>query len=184
MIGSDPYLGTVTIFAGNFAPRSWMFCQGQLLSIAEYTALFSLLGTTYGGDGQTTFGLPDLRGRTAIHQGQGTGLSNYTLGEMGGTESTTMVSSQLPAHNHVTVTVTGNPPATSNTGNVSDPTNAIPANGGVNIYSPSADGSGMGQSSGVSQTPIAGSSQPFSLLSPILVMNYVIAVEGIYPSRN
>jgi len=184
MIGTDPYLGTVTIFAGNFAPRAWMFCQGQLVSIAENTALFSLLGTTYGGDGQTTFALPDLRGRTAIHQGQGIGLSNYTLGESAGTESTTMVSSQLPAHNHMPVTVTGAPPATSAAGNVNDPTNAIPANGTLSIYGTSPDGSGMGHSTGVSQTPIAGGSQPFSLISPILAMNYVIAVEGIYPSRN
>lgn len=184
MIGTDPYIGTVTIFAGNFAPQSWMLCQGQLLSIAEYTPLFSLVGTTYGGDGQTTFALPDLRGRTAIHMGQGTGLSNYTLGEKAGSESTTMVSSQLPGHNHMTVTCTGNPPGTSNAGNLSDPTNAIPANGAVSIYGTSGDGSGMGVSTGVSQTPIAGSSQPFSLISPILAMNYVIAVEGIYPSRN
>lgn len=184
MIGSDPYLGTVTIFAGNFAPMSWKLCQGQLLSIAEYTALFSLLGTTYGGDGQTTFGLPDLRGRTAIHQGQGAGLSNYTLGEMGGTENTTMVSSQLPAHNHISMSITGNPPGVSGTGNLSDPTNAVPANGGVSIYGTSGDGSGMGVSNGTAQTPIAGGSQPFNIISPILAMNYVIAVEGIYPSRN
>ncbi|CAN5829547.1 tail fiber protein [soil metagenome] len=184
MIGSDPYLATVTIFAGNFAPRAWMFCQGQLLSIAENTALYSLIGTTYGGDGQVTFGLPDLRGRTAIHMGQGPGLSNYTLGEVSGTESTTMVSSQLPGHNHIAISLTGSPTAVTGTGNLSDPTNAVPANGGENIYSTSADGSGMGHSTGVSQSALAGGSQPFSLLSPIIAMNYVIAVEGIYPSRN
>lgn len=184
MIGTDPYLGTVTIFAGNFAPQAWMFCQGQLLSIAEYTALFSLVGTTYGGDGQVTFALPDLRGRTAIHQGQGTGLSNYTLGEMSGTENTTMVSSQLPAHNHMPISVTGTPPAVNATGNLSDPTNAYPANGGVSVYGTSADGSGMGASAGIGQSALAGGSQPFSLISPVLAMNYVIAVEGIYPSRN
>lgn len=184
MIGTDPYLGTVTIFAGNFAPRSWMFCQGQLLSIAEYTALYSLLGTTYGGDGQTTFGLPDLRGRTAIHQGQGQGLSNYVLGQMSGTENVTMTSGQLPPHNHTLVSITGTPTAVNATGNTDNPTNARPANGGVSVYGTSGDGSGMGASTGIVQSAIAGGSQPFSVISPLLAMNYVIAVEGIYPSRN
>jgi microcystin-dependent protein len=184
MIGTDPYLGTVTIFAGNFAPRAWMFCQGQLMSIAENTALFSLLGTTYGGDGQTTFALPDLRGRTAIHQGQGVGLSSYNLGESAGTESTTMTSAQMPGHNHMLISATGSPQVVNATGDLADPTAARPANGGVNIYSTSADGSGMGPSVDIAPSAIAGSSQPFSLISPILAMNYVIAVEGIYPSRN
>src|SRR5688572_5350285 len=97
---SEPFIGEIIMFAGNFAPRGWAFCSGQLLSIAQNTALFSILGTTYGGNGQTTFALPDLRGRCPVHQGQGPGLSNYSLGQVGGTESVTLIASQLPPHSH------------------------------------------------------------------------------------
>src|SRR6476620_8139642 len=98
----EGYIAESRLFAGNFAPRGWAFCQGQLLSISQNTALFSILGTTYGGNGQTTFGLPDLRGRVPIHSGgsQGPGLSPYDLGEMGGTETNTLTINQMPAHNH------------------------------------------------------------------------------------
>ena len=97
---STPIIGEIRLFAGNFAPRSWMFCQGQLLSIAQNTALFSILGTTYGGNGQTTFALPDLRGRVPINPGQGPGLPPYTLGEQGGTPTHTLISPEMPAHAH------------------------------------------------------------------------------------
>src|SRR3954468_23228168 len=97
---SEPFLGEIRMFGGNFAPRGWAFCNGQILSIAQNTALFSLLGTTYGGNGQTTFGLPDLRGRVAVSAGQGPGLSNYSLGELAGSESVTLTSANMPAHNH------------------------------------------------------------------------------------
>jgi microcystin-dependent protein len=181
----EPYLATVTIFGGNFAPRAWMFCQGQLLAISEYDALFALIGTTYGGDGQTTFALPDLRGRIAIHQGQGTGLSNYTLGQMSGTESVTLLSSNLAPHTHGVVSFTGQPTAVSTAGTSDNPTNNVPAGtGSTNVYSDNADGFGLGASHCLSSTVPAGSSQPFSILSPVLAMNYVIAVEGIFPSRN
>src|SRR6218665_1589173 len=124
----EPYLGNVSIFSGNFAPRAWMFCQGQLLAIAQYDALFALLGTTYGGDGQTTFALPDLRSRVAVHAGQGQGLSNYVLGEVGGTESTTLLSINLPVHTHSVVSLTLQQPAsTATTSGVSSPQNAYPA---------------------------------------------------------
>src|SRR5437867_1864890 len=96
----EPFYGEIRMFAGNFAPRNWAFCQGQILPIAQNTALFSLLGTTYGGNGSTTFALPDLRGRVPIHQGQGTGLSSYTMGQNGGTESETLTVNQMPAHKH------------------------------------------------------------------------------------
>jgi microcystin-dependent protein len=100
LAGADPYIGEISLFAGNFAPRSWAFCDGQLLPIAQNTALFSLLGTTYGGDGRTTFGLPDLRGRAAVHVGRGPGLSDWRWGEKGGTETVTLNLNQLPAHSH------------------------------------------------------------------------------------
>ena len=97
---ASPFIGQITLFAGNFAPRGWAFCNGQLLSIAQNTALFSILGTTYGGNGQTTFALPDLRGRVPVHAGQGPGLSNYDLGQQGGAESVTLTTAQMPAHTH------------------------------------------------------------------------------------
>src|SRR5690349_13883210 len=97
---SEPFIGEIIMFAGNFAPRGWAFCQGQILSIAQNTALFSILGTTYGGNGQTTFALPDFRGRVPVGQGQGPGLSSYVLGEVSGTESTTLLTTNMPVHNH------------------------------------------------------------------------------------
>lgn len=181
----EPYLGTVTNFAGNFAPRSWMFCQGQLLSIAEYTALFALLGTTYGGDGQTTFALPDLRSRVAIHMGQSPGLSYYTLGEMSGTENVTLLSMNLPAHTHslVSLTNTAQPASTATTSGINVPTGAYPAAGST-VYNNSTDGTFMGTFNSIASTAIAGNNQPVSIIQPYLSMNYVIAVEGIFPSRN
>src|ERR1044072_7497714 len=127
----DPYLATVTIFAGNFAPRGWMFCQGQLLAISQYDALFALIGTTYGGDGQTTFALPDTRSRIANHMGQGPGLSQYTLGQMSGGESVTLLSINMAAHNHTLVSLTGTPKAsTDTTSGVTVPTTStVPASG-------------------------------------------------------
>jgi microcystin-dependent protein len=180
----EPYLGTVSVFAGNFAPRGWMFCQGQLLAIAEYDALFALLGTTYGGDGQTTFALPDLRSRVAIHAGQGVGLSNYTLGEAAGTENTTLLSLNLPVHNHSMLTFTVKQSAsTATTSGVDMPTNAYPASGSAQFFNAS-DGNVMGSYSSMSSTPISGNNQPVSILQPYLAMNFIVAVEGIFPSRN
>lgn len=179
----EPYLGNVTVFAGNFAPRAWMFCQGQLLAIAQYDALFALIGTTYGGDGQTTFALPDLRSRVAVHQGQGQGLSMYTLGEASGTESTTLLSLNLPVHNHSITAFNVLQAASTATTGANVPTNAYPA-AGETMYVNSTDGTMMGVYSSMSSTPIAGGSQPVSLLQPFLAMNYIIAVEGIFPSRN
>lgn len=181
----EPYLATVTIFGGNFAPRGWMFCQGQLLAIAAYDALFALIGTTYGGDGQTTFALPDLRGRVANHMGQGPGLSNYTLGEVGGTENVTLLSINLPVHNHTVVTLTGTPKASTNTtGGSAVPSSTMVPGSGAAVYSTNNDQLTMGPTTGLTTSPIAGSNQPFSIISPVLAMNYIIAVEGIFPSRN
>lgn len=181
----DPYLGNVTVFAGNFAPRGWMFCQGQLLAIAAYDALFALIGTTYGGDGQSTFALPDLRSRTANHMGQGAGLSMYTLGQMSGTESATLLSINMPTHNHSIVSFTAVQPASTATASgINNPTNAYPASGATVFNTQSPDGGQMASWSSMGTTPIAGSNQPISIIQPYLAMNYIIAVEGIFPSRN
>lgn len=179
----DPYIATITIFAGNFAPRNWMFCHGQLLSIAEYTALFSLIGTTYGGDGQVTFGLPDFRSRVGIHQGQGPGLSNYTIGEMAGTENVTLLSPNLPMHNHTLVSLPIQQPASTETASgISEPKGAYPASGAT-VYASTSDGTHMGPYVSNSITAMAGGNAPVPIVQPYLAMNYIIAVEGIFPSR-
>jgi microcystin-dependent protein len=180
----EPYLGNVAVFAGNFAPRAWMFCQGQLLSIAQYDALFALLGTTYGGDGQVTFALPDFRSRIGVHAGQGSGLSNYVLGQMAGTENTTLLSTNLPLHNHSLISLSVRQPAsTATTSGIDMPTNAYPASGAMEFFN-ATDGNNMGSYSSIGSTPIAGTNQPISILQPYLAMNFIIAVEGIFPSRN
>jgi microcystin-dependent protein len=169
---SNPFLAEIRMFGGNFAPRGWALCNGQLLSIAQFTAVFSLLGTTYGGNGQTTFGLPDLRGRVPMHWGQGPGLSNYTLGEVAGTESVTLVSTQMPAHNH---TVNAATSATSK-----NPTNNVPGftAGGSSYAAASNTAMNAGMIAG------AGGNQPHANLQPFLVVTFIIALEGIFPSRN
>ncbi len=179
-------LSDVRIFAGNFAPRGWMFCNGQLLSIAQWTALFALIGTTYGGDGQTTFGLPDLRGRTPIHTGQGPGLSPYSLGQMAGTESVTLTAANVSGHTH---SVTGNAGIAVANGDGQNPVavNTFPASNGENIYSSATDNSTMAPASlaGVTvavQTPSGNA--PLNNTQPYVAINFCICVEGIFPSRN
>jgi microcystin-dependent protein len=166
---AEPFLGSIILFGGNFAPRGWAFCNGQILAISQNTALFSLLGTTYGGNGQTTFALPDLRGRAPIHFGQGPGLQNYALGEVGGEEAVTLTAPQLPSHTHAQ-------PATNGQETTNRPNNALPARGGV--YSNESDGSAF------HPTSAAGGGQPHDNRSPFLTLNYIIALEGIFPSRN
>jgi microcystin-dependent protein len=163
------------MFAGNFAPRSWAYCQGQLMSIAQNTALFSLIGTTYGGDGQTTFGLPDLRGRAAVGMGQGPGLSSYDLGEVTGTESVTLSAGQMASHAHPF-----NVPANGSDSGVAKPGNAFLGKSDQNIYSATADGTLMGPAN----TGLAGGNQPTGIVQPLLCLNFIICIEGIYPSRN
>ena len=170
---ATPFIGQITLFAGNFAPRGWAFCQGQLLSIAQNTALFSLLGTTYGGNGQTTFGLPDLRGRVPMGMGQGPGLSLYVQGQMGGVETVTLISTQMPQHTHTLQ-------ASSALPTVADPTGAVLPSGYSRIYATGTTGVAMGATS----IAAAGGSQPHENRQPYLAMNYIIATEGIYPSRN
>src|SRR5689334_15090536 len=130
------YLAVVTPFAGNFAPQGYALCRGQLMAISQNTALFSLLGTTYGGDGIQTFALPDLRGRVAVHTGQASGLSNIALGQVGGTENTTLLANQIPLHSHNFTSITGGPAASTTPGTTDLPQNNFPApvNGSGNAY--------------------------------------------------
>lgn len=179
----DGYIAEIRMFAGNFAPRNWAFCQGQLLSIAQNTALFSLLGTTYGGNGTTTFALPDLRGRTAIHPGQGPGLSSISLGEAAGVESRTLITSQIPAHTHVT-TGTLAMGAKNGAGDSISPTGNYPAVvPGSNLYSTTQDAQ-MAPLTGNITVNNTGGNQPISIRDPYLGMNYIICLFGIFPSRN
>jgi len=178
----EPFLGQIMMVGFNFAPRGWAMCQGQLLSIAQNTALFSLLGTMYGGDGKTTFALPDLRGRCAVGMGQGPGLSNYTQGERAGQENVTLISTQMPTHTHQLVVSKEN-------GTQSDPTNAIIANNQVtiergNTVPGSAFNAGPGNATMSPQAiQPAGGNQPHENRQPYVAMNYIIALEGIFPSR-
>lgn len=168
---SDPYVGEIRLFAGNFAPQGWAFCDGQLLAIASNDALFSLLGTTYGGDGRTTFALPDLRGRVPLHMGAGPGRSPRTLGAKGGQESVTLTAAQLPVHSHPLR-------GTADADNTSPPGRSL-AEAGEDIYA-----------RGDADTPLspqaiqnAGDSQPHTNMQPFLGIYYIIALVGIYPSR-
>ncbi|MBL0386543.1 phage tail protein [Tumebacillus sp. ITR2] len=167
---SEPYMGEIRMFAGNFAPVGWALCQGQVLSIAEYDALFALLGTTYGGDGVTTFALPDLQGRVPLQSN-----STYPLGAKAGSETVTLITNQLPAHSHA-------PLATTAQGTQNSPGNAIWAATGVTDYS---DGSG---STPVNMSPQAitavGGNQPHTNMMPTLTLSFIIALEGIFPSQN
>jgi microcystin-dependent protein len=187
---SEPFLGQIMIFAGNFAPRGWAFCDGRLLSIAQNTALFSILGTTYGGNGQTTFALPDLRGRLPVSAGQGPGLSNYQLGEMTGTENVSLTTTSMPAHTHP-ITATATPTVhASGRGDTDTVTDAVPGTASSGTpYAASPDGAttmnaGMVTVALSVQAGVSGGSQPFSVLQPLLALNFCIALEGIFPSRN
>lgn len=188
----EVFIGTIQAFGFNFPPQGWANCSGQLMSIAQNTALFSLLGTTYGGNGQTTFGLPDLRGRAALNMGQGPGLSNYTIGEIAGIENTTLTIGNMPAHNHsatatVGVQVAGTP---SDPAHIPSDTNkylgaSSGGGGAANIWSDALNAPvAMGGVSGAVQVGMAGGSLPVSLLNPYLVLNFCIALQGIFPSRN
>lgn len=178
---TSPYLGEIRMFAGNFAPRSNAYCAGQTLAIAQNSALFSLLGTYYGGNGTSTFNLPDLRGRMPLGMGQGPGLSNYTIGEQTGTESVTLSVAQLPMHNHL-------PTATNvATGTVPSPAGRIPAA----LTTPFTkfwvqDANKTGSPLPLSPTALhtQGGSQPHENRMPIIAISIIIALQGIFPSRN
>lgn len=174
-------LAVVTNFAGNFAPKYWAYCQGQILQINTNQALFSLLGTTFGGNGQTTFALPDLRGRAAVSQGTGPGLSPYNLGQQSGQESVTLQISNLPAHNH-TVSGTVALQCDSNDGSTDRAALNYPAKFS-NAYSPTATGT-MAAPTITPTVANAGSGSGFSIRNPYLALNYIICLQGIFPSRN
>jgi microcystin-dependent protein len=168
---SNPFLGEIRVFGFNFNPRGWARCQGQLMPIAQNDALYALIGTTYGGDGQTTFALPDLSSRVPLGQGQGPGLANYVTGEMSGTEGVNLLTSQLPAHTH--------PVNATATANSKSPAGTVPAFAAAAIY---------GDPGTLAMNPqmnmLAGNGQPVSIVQPCLTVNFCIALEGVFPSRN
>ncbi|MGV8804793.1 MAG: phage tail protein [Polaromonas sp.] len=171
----DCMMGELRMFAGNFAPRNWALAQGQIMSIQQNTALFSILGTTYGGDGRTTFGLPNLSSRVPVGVGAGPGLTPRSLGEQGGSETVTLTSGQLPSHTH-TLSVSSSPATTG-----------VPAAGTALAASQNAGAYGSGVPNTVlhsASVGIAGSSQPVPTLPPYLGMNYIICLYGIFPQRN
>jgi microcystin-dependent protein len=189
------YIGEIILFAGNFAPRSTVYCNGQLLSIAQNTALFSILGTTYGGDGRTTFGIPDLRGRVALHPGTGPGLSTRKLGQRSGTETNSLNLNQLAAHTHIATM--------QNEGGISIPVNTtsgdedeqspgagVLANTGSDSYSSSgSNGVYSGAAipvTGASSIQVGqtGAGQPINNMQPFLGLNYIICTQGAFPSRS
>ncbi|MFD2566794.1 phage tail protein [Pseudotenacibaculum haliotis] len=188
----DPMLASIMIFAGNFAPRGWAYCDGQLLAINSHTALFSLLGTTYGGDGRTTFALPDLRGRVAIGPRHGPGLSNYVLGQRGGVETVTLTQLQIPSHTHLASVVEGaaHIPVNTTDGDAdsTSPAAGVLANTGDDLYTTSAPNGYYGATAPVIGTSITnlptGGSQWHTNIQPYLAINYIIAMEGYYPSRS
>ncbi len=171
---SEPFVGEIRMFAGNFAPRGWALCDGQLLAISQNDALFSLFGTIYGGDGRTTFGLPDARSRVAIHQGQGPGLVNRPLGSKGGVEEVTINTNQLPVHTHVfnavNIAATETTPATNAT---------LAKSVGYDLYVPASNLTNM--AAGAVST--VGGGQQHTNLQPFLCINCIVALFGIFPSR-
>lgn len=172
---SNPYIGEIRLVGFSFAPVNWAFCDGSLLPISQYDALYNLLGTTYGGDGQSTFALPDLRGRAPIHAGQGPGLSNYTQSQILGTESVTLTTNQMPSHNHAAN-------AQSGTGTTNRPQNAYWATSGQSdaLYKAIP---GTPDTMNPQALPAAGGNQPHENRQPLLATNYIIALYGIYPPQ-
>lgn len=177
-------LAVVTTWAPDFAPKNWAYCNGQLLAIAQNQALFSLVGTTYGGNGVNTFALPNLQSRTAIGTGQGQGLPNYTLGQVGGMETATLTVNNMPAHTHdgnINLTPRGN----NTSGGDESPADAVPGTL-TNAYSATPTASAFMKAPNLVSTNIGitGSGMPFQIMAPYLVVNYIICMYGIYPSRN
>lgn len=178
---ADAYIGEIRIFAGNFAPKGWALCNGQLMAITQNTALFSILGVQYGGDGKTNFALPNLNGRAPIGQGAGPGLTPRTVGQAVGSETVSLLASEMPAHTHV-------PMGNTQVGSTNDPANAVWAEFGVvgrggvtpvNLFNPTPD---------TQMAPLAlntsGGSQPHNNMQPFLAMNYIICLQGEFPPRS
>lgn len=171
----EPIIGQIMLFAGNFAPRQWAFCDGQLMPIAENSALYSILGTTYGGDGRTTFALPDLRGRVPMHPGQGPGLSNRALGQRLGEESVPLTAAQMPSHSHELV-------ASNSPSNSDRPGDAMLGRASVYVSAPPPGDPTAALAD--ASVAAAGGSQAHDNMQPSLGVNYIIALQGIYPSRS
>jgi microcystin-dependent protein len=176
---STPFLGEIKMFGGNFAPRGFAFCNGQLLPITQNTALFAILGTTYGGNGTTNFALPNLQGSAPMQSGQGPGLSDRPLGEVGGEQAVTLLTSQIPGHTHAANCVN------NTTANQTAPTGGFWAKGagrrGQNFYSSTAGTSPLMNPQAL---PFAGSNVPHNNMPPYLVVSFIIALQGIFPARN
>lgn len=174
---ADPFLAEIRMFAGNFAPTGWAFCNGQLLTISQNTALFSLLGTSYGGNGRSTFGLPNMQGNVPLHRGQGPGLSDYALGDTGGSATVTLLTSQLPPHTHTAQTDTAG-------GGIDTPSTAS-SWGTAGRGKPAAYAAASALTA-MSPSAIAttGSSQPHNNMSPYLAVNFIIALQGVFPPRS
>ena len=174
---SQPFIAEIRIFAGNFAPRGWAFCDGQLLPISQNTALFSLIGTTYGGDGRTTTGLPNLQGRAPMHPGRGPGLTARRLGARVGTETVTLTEAQIPQHTHTAraATTPATPEAPTNTASLA------PSEGGVAYQSDTTTNLVDMASATLSTT---GGGQAHANMQPFLTLNFIIALVGVYPSRS
>ncbi len=169
---SQPFIGEIRIFAGSFAPAGWNFCNGALLPISEFEALFALIGTTYGGDGQQTFQLPNLQGRVPVHQGPGPSLSNRVVGEVGGTESVTLTANQIPAHSHALRASSALSSGAAGAGGVL-------ATAAVSIYGTAAPSVPMAAQAISSQ----GGSQPHNNMAPYLGISYIISLFGVFPSQ-
>jgi len=169
---SEPFVAEIRIFAGNFAPRGWAFCNGQLLPVSQNTALFSLIGTTYGGDGRTTTALPNLQGRAPMHPGRGPGLTDRRLGQRGGVETVSLTEAQMPNHNHTLFGTGEDGRSTNPAGNY--------VGAGNDIFSNPSNLGTMAEQS----LPNAGGSQAHNNLQPYLAINYIIALVGLYPSRS
>jgi microcystin-dependent protein len=172
---ADPFVAEIRIFPFNFAPKGWAFCDGQILPISQNTALFSLLGTTYGGDGKSTFALPDMQGNAPMHPGQGPGLSLHDLGETGGSQTVTLLESEIPSHSH-SLNAVGGFNGTNN-----DPTNQAPAKGDAGLlpYTPSGPSLNMA----FQAIAPAGGDQPHNNMMPYLTLSFCIALQGVFPPR-
>lgn len=181
---SGPFIGQVSMFAGNFAPRGWAFCDGQLLPISQNQALFSILGTTYGGDGRTTFALPDLRGRAPIHEGRGPGLTPRSLGQRLGSESTTLTVSQMPSHAHNGKGLSAMLGSNSKKGKTDEPNGSHFGKATGKPYNSEPNNGSVGEITVGGKTGATGGNQSHNNMQPSLAINYVIALRGVFPSRN
>ena len=168
---ATPFIGNIILFGGNFPPRGWATCNGQLLAIAQNSALFALIGTTYGGDGQTTFALPDLQSRVALHMGQGPGLSSYVIGQTSGEEGHTVFTSELPAHTHTL--------GSSTAASALSPATNAPAAASKSLY-----GAAAATPMAAGTIGNAGGNQSHNNVQPYLAVNFCIALEGVFPPRN